>query len=533
MKKIIYIIGIFITALLYTSCDLLDLAPEDYYGSENFWNKKAEVDGFMIGMHSQLRENYAMFYVLGELRGGTQRVGTSSENTSLDYADVRSNLIDKDKTGITNWYGLYSPIMQVNHFILKVERECSFLTDEERNYYLGQAYGLRSLYYFMLYKTFGGVPIVTEVEILNGKASAEKFYVERATATATMEFIKKDVNTSEQKFKATTTGNAAPTKAQKTMWSKYATLMLKAEIYTWAAKVSISGFEATGTPDLTIAQTTLKELDGKFALEPQFSDVFNTAKKNNDEIIFAIHFNSTEVTNWAGMFLYQDAVFIDQVYDRNGNKITKDTLNLKGTGGVFRHEYKESFWKTYNAKDTRRDATFLEYYVKDKDGKASFGCVMKKGIGSINTNGNRVYDTDIIIYRYADYLLLRAEVENGLGNPCATYINEVRKRAYGAATFAADISLKYTNADFAENEMAILKERDKEFVWEGKRWFDVLRLQDASKKSLIFSPEANYMSTVTETPSSLISVNEAYKKLWPINIGVLNINPLLTQTPGY
>ena len=59
-----------------------------------------------------------------------------------------------------------------------------------------------------------------------------------------------------------------------------------------------------------------------------------------------------------------------------------------------------------------------------------------------------------------------------MNNPCASYINEVRKRAYGD-TFEEN---KYTEGSYAENELAILQERDKEFVSEGKRWFDVLRM---------------------------------------------------------
>ena len=70
-----------------------------------------------------------------------------------------------------------------------------------------------------------------------------------------------------------------------------------------------------------------------------------------------------------GMFLYQDAVFIGQVYGRDDKKIETDTLNLKGTGDVFRHEYTEDFWKSYDEKDTRRDATFLEYYTKKEQGR--------------------------------------------------------------------------------------------------------------------------------------------------------------------
>ena len=169
MKKIIYIISLFVSSVLYTSCDALDLAPEDYFGSGNYWNNKAQVEGFMNGMHSQLRGNYNMFYCLGELRGGTQRVGSSSQNTSLDYAILRTNTLSQDNPGFSNWFGLYSPIMQVNHFIQKVENECDFLSEADRKAYLGQAYGLRALYYFMLYKTYGGVPIVTTVELLDGR----------------------------------------------------------------------------------------------------------------------------------------------------------------------------------------------------------------------------------------------------------------------------------------------------------------------------------------------------------------------------
>ena len=93
--------------------------------------------------------------------------------------------------------------MQVNHFIQKVENECAFLSEADRKTYLGQAYGLRALYYFMLYKTYGGVPIVTTVELLDGKVTADKFYVERATPEATLSFIKEDIGKSESYFGTT------------------------------------------------------------------------------------------------------------------------------------------------------------------------------------------------------------------------------------------------------------------------------------------------------------------------------------------
>lgn len=520
MKKIIYIIFLFALAVLYTACDALDLSPEDNFGSGNFWNISAQVDGYMTGLHAQLRNNYTMFYVLGEVRGGTQRVGTSSENTSLNYANLRSNVIDEDRPGISNWYGLYSPIMQVNHFIHKVEKECAFLDEASRKQYLAQAYGLRALYYFMLYKTYGGVPVVTEVELLNGKVTADKFYVKRSTPEETLDFVKSDINKSEDYYGDLKVVN----NYNKGNWSKAATLMLKAEIYMWAAKVSITGHTATGKTDLKTAQSAIDQVIGKFELLSDFESIFKTSNRNNKEVIFALHFADGEATNWAHQFLYQDAVFIGQVYGRDGKKIEADTLQLKGTGGVFRHEYTYDFWSTYDPEDTRRDATFLEYYTKSDLTSSSFGCVMKKGLGSINSNNNRVYDANVIVYRYADALLMKAEIANGLDESCAEYINQVRERAYGEKYAGHE----YVNSTFEANELAILHERDKEFVWEGKRWFDVVRLSDASHNSLVFSATANYPAT-----SPLISTGEKHKLLWPIDINTKNINPLLEQTPGY
>lgn len=518
MKKIIYIISLVVSSVLYTAC--LDLAPEDYFGSGNFWNNKAQVEGFMKGMHAQLRNNqYQMFYKLGELRGGTQRVNTNSLGQSLDFSILRTNGLSQDNPGFNNWSGLYSPVLQVNHFIQEVENGCGFLSDADRGAYLGQAYGIRALYYFMLYKTYGGVPIVTKVEkLLKEKVSAEKFYVERATPEATLAFIKEDIGKSESSFGE----GEVPDRYDKTMWSKASTLMLKAEIYMWAAKVSIQDYTASGRSDLETAKAALNGVIGKFRLMDNYGDVFKTTHRNNAEIIFSLHFADGEATNWGNEFLYLQDLFIGKVYGRDGNKITTDTLNLKGKGGNLRNEYTEDFWKSYNEKDTRRDATFLEYYTEaDKQG---FGCVMLKGIGSINTNNDRVFDTDVIVYRYADALLMMAEIENGLGNPCAGYVNEVRKRAYGD-DFEAN---KYTEGSYAENELAILHERDKEFVWEGKRWFDVVRMHDASGKSLALSAAGNY-----PPDHPLLNPGEEYKLLWPIDITVMSNNPLLKQTPGY
>lgn len=132
---------------------------------------------------------------------------------------------------------------------------------------------------------------------------------------------------------------------------------------------------------------------------------------------------------------------------------------------------------------------------------------------------------------YSDVLMMRAEVENGLTGKCASYINQIRERAYGANYSDA---VAYKDGSFAENELAILKERDKEFVAEGKRWFDLRRMQDASKQPLVFSAAAAYPKVYGDAPTPVLDkAKETHKLLWPINVSTLTADPELTQTWGY
>ncbi len=521
MKKIQFLIYIIVFAFAFQSCDSLDLAPEDYYGSNNFWNNEAQVKGFIYGVHNNLRAAHLNFFLLGEARGGLQKSGTSSTATSLDYSSpFKDQDFTAQKTGYGAWAGFYGRLIHINHAIQKIEAETPFLTEAARNYYLGQLYGLRAFNYFWLYRTYGGVPIVTEVKVLEGVTSAEPLYLERSTPKQTLDFIKSDIVKSEQLFGSNVTMTDA-----KSLWSKYATLMLKAEIYLWSAKVT-TGDQSPASGDLAVAEAALKEVEGKFSLQANFRNTFAYNNKGNSEIIFALRFLDNEATNFGNFMTYSDNVFIGVKFDKN-LKLMGDTLNLRGNG-ILRNEYVFELFESYDNLDTRKSATFLDFYSRSATNQpVSGGILLRKFLGLINSNGLRVYADDVPVYRYAEVLLMLAEIENKKGNDPSTYINQVRQRAYGANYSPAIHG--YTNQGFAANELAILFERDKEFVWENKRWFDVIRMQDATGKPLVFSSAVNYgKGTPVLNPAT-----EAHKVLWPVDVNTLNNDPKLTQTPGY
>jgi len=121
-------------------------------------------------------------------------------------------------------------------------------------------------------------------------------------------------------------------------------------------------------------------------------------------------------------------------------------------------------------------------------------------------------------------LLGLAEAKVLLGEDPSEEINWVRERAYGKEYFDAHPELQYpndTDATFYDGNKfvgsdadpieAILKERFRELMFEGKRWYDI-RLMDKATK----------YSSATST-----------RLLWPIDENALGENSKLVQTPGY
>lgn len=527
MKKQLYTI-LLAGVMGLSACDSLDLSPKDYYGSSNFWNKQSQVEMYMTGLHADLREKYQMPVTLGEFRSELLISDVTSMGEGVYGPPMTNNLLTKDNTGIDDWYGLYPNIMHINLFIKNVDRELGYMSDADKAFFLGQAYGLRAYYYFYLYRTFGGVPLETEPKIVEGNIDVTQLYKERATPQATLEFIKADINKSEECF-----GRTGKKVVNQYEWSYYATEMLKAKVYMWAAKVTtglldddidgdhIASLNApdANNQDLQTARKALLNIKGNYGLLPNFADLWNSDKKTSKEMILSLRFDKNETTNWGANWFYNVALFTNAT-DLEGNHYSGDPLGLLAAGPL-RYEYKTAFIDIYDQADKRLDATFFQYLFEGR----TRGACWKKLMGQ-NASGSHYYDSDVPLYRYADVLLMLAECENGLNNPqgCADYLNEVRQRAYGDA-FAAH---KYTAGDFAENEWAILQERDKELVGEGSRWFDLLRLRDANGKPFVFSAKAHYGSD-----APILNEKQTYMMLWPVNVEVLNGDPKLKQTPGY
>lgn len=520
MKKIKYTLFAVALGAIVSSCNDLDLAPIDYYASGNFWKNEAHIVGAINGHHNNFRGNIANFWIIGEMRGGTFVTNASSSSgQSISNNSLKLQNITAANPQNSNWFNFYGNIFNLNDAIVNINK-ADYLSEGKRNYYLGQVHGLRAWYYFMLYRTYGGVPIKKGIEIMEKTPeNPADLYTARSTPKETLDFIKSEINASEKYFHNSNNYSTF----DKGLWSYYATLMLKAEIYLWSAKV-VTGDQMPAPSDLNVARASLDRVinSNRFSLLPNFESVFSFSNKKNNEIIFSVSYAENEASTPYESTMYNIPLFSGK-YDEEGNSLTSDPLNLKG--GSTHNEYKFELFELFDAQDTRRATTFYSFYSNPSK-TSGRGVAMIKYMGTINSEGNRIWASDVPIYRYADAILMYAEIVNKEGGDPSPYINQIRQRAYGASYNA---SYAHTHTSFADSELAILKERDKEFVAENKRWFDVRRMQSASGDPLVFSAEVNYGSVVP----ILDKATEEYKLLWPVNVGVLTNDKLVKQTPGY
>ena len=307
-----------------------------------------------------------------------------------------------------------------------------------------------------------------------------------------------------------------------------ATQMLKGEVYLWSGR-QMGG----GTADYTTAKTALQSIvsNANVSLQDDFSKVFAYNNKDNSEIIFSIRNAKDEYNMWDDKFrqnLVPQQAYMTSTYCNKEGVSFKD-LPEGQLNGLIRLQIRYDLYnKAFRDGDTRKDASMTAVYQKQQDGTVKYiapFCNKYQGV-LLDGASQRSFLNDYPIYRYADCLLLLAEAKALLGEDPTAEINQVRERAYGKEFFETNkATLAYPNdkGDFyTDNKYmsgdedpleAILKERMREFMFEGKRWYD-LRLLGADY--------------VTKRTSAV-----ATRLLWPINESVLTDNPALKQTPGY
>lgn len=503
--------------LALAGCDALDLEPESSISDNNYWRTADQYQAAYVGCMSWFRGYQSSYFTLGELRANTFNGTPFGGEATQGMENLWNNTLSSEQSGVSNYGGMYYAINQLNLLIAKTN-ENSGLGPAARGKYLGAAHGMRAFLYFQMLRSWGDVIVYTDytqgsnVDIGNMARSQDP-------AAAVMAQIKSDIAASESAYD----GNWAFSDG-KTYWSLSATKMLKGEVFLWSG-AQMGG----GDADLNTAKTALQEVmdNSGCSLLADYGRIFRHDNKGNAEIIFALRNAENETALWGGTY----AQMLPQQNNTGANRYTEDGRLIRETtdyefNAVMRIPLgRDLYQKLYADNDPRKRANLRGIYQKGDDETLTYeACYAYKFQGTLlSGQAQRSMLDDAPIYRYADCLLLMAEAKALLGESPKGEIDQVRRRAYGDAWDEAalgypndnDATLyadnQYVAADNAGAAEAVAKERLRELIFEGKRWYDIRLLNLATKYSLA----------------------TADRLLWPVNQSAMTDNSGLRQTPGY
>lgn len=517
MKHLKYILLVFILSLSAASCsDYLDVRPENELLLEEFWQKESDVEGMVLACYRTMLEDDFMWRLIiwGELRSDNVIPSSGAANEEKQINNV--NILPTNYN--CSWNIFYKVINYCN-LILEyapgvMELDADF-TESDLQAKLAEALAIRSLCYFYLVRTFRDIPL-SLVATTNDRQDLQ---LAQSSPADVLEHITKDLLQAEQ-WALNDFVKDADTKGRMT---KDAIRALLADIYLWRGEYA----KCVEYCDLLInAKTILTNMTGtsqmevpKYEVIEELSSALIFSMKNSSESIFELQFSSQDKTNDKLIELYRGGLT---------NTMGKLQATSAYVGGTL----------LYPISDERK----ADFIVVAKTESGEYPIFKYMGSRSAVGAGTNTYfynsiTPNWIIYRITDIMLMKAEALVQLNRTdedlksALSLVNKTYMRAN--PTLLETDSLSFENyASASSLERLVLLERQRELIFEGKRWFDLVRHSERKKSTsdLVGFLMNKYSSNQNTVSSKLSVLNALY---FPIPESDLKVNKLLVQNPYY
>lgn len=462
MKKILVLASL--ATLLMTSCgdSFFDLEPASSVTIDKVYKTASDYNVAVIGCYAKLQSQVNFYTECCEYRSDNLSLGAPTAGTQDRY-DI-DHFTEKPSNGILSsyWANFNNNVYRCNLLLDQIDG--ANFAENLKKQYKGEAMFIRALNYFNMYRIWGGVPATKHVV-----SATEALKVARYSDEQMFDLIAGDLkeivdnNYLPETYSSADMGRATSGAAKALLGKVYLTF------HKW-----------------TEAKDILSQLIGKYQLVSPIAQVFNVDNKNNNEIIFAVHFNK-EIEGEGHSYWYNLT---------NASDDTNQTSSLLNT---------------FPTGDARKD--LITYVQVEKNVR-----LMNK-FYDIKSPTFKTVGNDQILLRYADVLLMYAEALNEIqydaseGSLALKYLNAVRQRAG-----ISNLTVKQlpTQEKFRKG---ILVERQREFPYEGQRWFDLVRMGFAK-------------SVMAENGVEI----KDYQLLFPIpqqEIEKVGDKSILWQNPGY
>lgn len=464
----------------------MDIEQKSKITASNMWRDEGDARGAMNGLYHQVRAVFqtALIY-WGDYRAGTFAGGAGDSGSGKK---MFGNILDSSETKGTNWGSSYTAINDAN-LILKHVPGIAFADETEKNLILANAYFVRAYVYYNIARVWGDAPLLltgfesSDADLQPGREPADRIYAQ----------VAEDIESA--------LGLMPASAADCTVATRSAVQMLKADYNLWLYQTREGGRDALDAADGALAEVFR---DGRLQLLDSYADVFDITKKNNAEIILTIHLAQGEYEGgFASNYLLPQTRFhsAPEHIETHVKLMTSDDQRYNFSPSLIELMYRDE-------RDTRTPVSYGDWTDEEEGYRYTW---VNKFAGLWQDN-KRYFISDIPLYRYAEALLFKAEIENEKGDTPAAlgYLNRVARRAYGVENY-------YTATDYHEFKEALMTEYLKEFAAEGKSWWNYIRL--------------GFAFTKIETLRG--RQHETNILLWPIANACMNENPNIRQTVGY
>jgi hypothetical protein len=428
-------------------------------------------------------------FTWGEIRADmiSATIGTTADQVAV----MNVNILPTN--AIVNWRSFYQTINYCNtviDFAPKVlERDQTF-TQDALNKGIAEAKAIRALMYFYLVRSFGDVPL----KLKSTSSDKEIEQLVKSTQQQVLDQIVTDLKDAEVNA-VTSYGNNAADKGKIT---KYTINAIMADVYLWMDKYQ----ECLDACNKVVNSNHFGLIDGTST-----SAWFNTlyVNGNSNESIFELQFDRQKLNPYYPLFMTTRKQFI-------ASSIVMDEV------------YTLDFTNPLNF-DIRADGSAV---------RSTDNTIWKLvGLSATTARAQEESYAHWFIYRYADILLMKAEALNQLGRGQEAldlvYMVRNRARALAATNTAPAASDKDAIADF------ILDERAREFAFEGKRWYDLLRnakRNNYQKLSLLLDMVAKTVPPDRQQ-TAIAKFRDKNSHYFPIYFYELQTDKLLVQNTFY
>lgn len=542
------------SAGLLSSCsDFLDITPLNKVVLENFWTQKSEVNAVLMGCYESLEseESIIRMGVWGEMRSENILQGASIGN---EYNEIlNENILPTNS--LTKWNVMYQTINRCNtvcHYAPMVQKKDPNYTVNELNANIAEASFIRDLCYFYLIRTFRDVPMSFEPTIDDTK----EFQIPATPMNAALDTLIKDLESvkdyavkryvdDSKMSNAQTASQAYENSSRVTrvaiyalladlnLWRgnydetiKYCDLVIDFKKNQYKEKKNQIG-DLNDMQEFAGIPLILEAPAGSVTCGNAYNEIFGTG--NSFESIFELYFrNNQQVKNkYVNEFFGKDRLGSISALSR----YCKDAAT--GNSDLFT----KNDCRVYATSENSNSKYAITKYVNSRVSMNIKNVTDEKSLKLSTSRGNAEY-ANWIIYRLTDVMLMKAEACILKGEAeyetAFTLINAVNKRAHNYTTSAAKDTLVFDDYRTSQEKMEqlLLDERNRELMFEGKRWYDLVRIavRDGNNQRLVSEATKKYQDKVNALKIKLADPNIIF---FPYNKEELKVNPFLKQNSAY